>query len=144
MTETQPHLKNAFFFFKHYSDGIWAIVTSKITINSIVCFNRSFRLTMKYMKYIMALSLTLCEGNAPVTSGLPPQRDSNVECISISCHHHTFLKNVRHYILFSINLMQIVWHFPTYGWHMRLPCIFHKHGHSQATLRLSDAYNMRQ
>ena len=110
MTETQPHLRNAFSYITVIAyERLWHL---KSPSTRPVCFNRSFRVTMKYIK---SLSLALCEGNAPVTSGLPSQRDSNVECISISSRNHAFLKNVRHYILFSINLMQIVWHFPTWA-----------------------------
>ena len=31
----------------------------------------------------------LCEGNPPVTSGFPAQKDSNIENVSISWHCHS-------------------------------------------------------
>ena len=49
-------------------------------------FNSLFRLTTK--KHQRSASLSLCQGNPPVTGGFPAQRDSNAENISIWWRHN--------------------------------------------------------
>ena len=71
----------------HYSDAIMSGMASQITSVSIVYLN--VNLGGDQRKHQSSTSLAfLCEGNPLVISGLPSQRASNMEKISIWWRHH--------------------------------------------------------
>ena len=73
-------------FNKHYSDVIMSGMASQITSISIYLLHRLFR---HRSKKISKLCFTgLCEGNPPVTGGLPSLRVSNAEDVSIWWHYY--------------------------------------------------------
>ena len=75
----------------HYSDVIMSAMTSQITGVSIVCSLVGSGADQR--KHQSSASLHgLCEGNPPVTDGLPSQRASKAENVSIWLRHNvTFL-----------------------------------------------------
>ena len=58
-------------------------MTSQNTNNSTVCSTGWYQ-----SKHQISASLALCEGIPPVTGGIPSQRTSNAESVSMSWRHH--------------------------------------------------------
>ena len=73
--------------FFHYNDVVMNAMVSQITGVSIIC--STVGLGADQRKHQSSASLTLFEGNSPVTDEFPAQKASNAENVSIWWRHHS-------------------------------------------------------
>ena len=78
----------------HYSYVIMSAMSSYITGVSIVCINDCSGANKKKTSILRVTGL--CDGNLPVTSWFPSQRNSNTETVSILWRHH--VQNGGHFV----------------------------------------------
>ena len=101
----------------HYSDVIMsmAMMASQITPRLDCLLNCLFRHRSKKTSKLCVTGL--CEGNPPVTSGFPSQRDSNTENASIWwCHHESFNTSSA-----NDNFSDVTWH--KFQWLLLINCL---------------------